>query len=250
MLPCVDVRADGGYAVFPPSLHPNGSYYEWLPGHSPEDMPGGPADLPLELALLIADGSNKSRLEVPEMIPEGERNDVLFRLACSLRERGLTEAEITAAITVTNLQRCAPPVDDSEVQTICRQAARYEVGKLPIAEGENVKPDDFSDVGNATLYARIFHGKAAYCVSTGWLVWDGTRWEESELAAQILAMQMTDGMLADAAARIGAARAELTEAEAASDDLRAKEAKLKEKREQEYLKHARSSRNKPKIQSL
>ena len=29
-LPGVDVRADGGYVVAPPSTHPNGSKYEWL----------------------------------------------------------------------------------------------------------------------------------------------------------------------------------------------------------------------------
>ena len=29
-LPGVDVRADGGYVVAPPSIHPNGSKYEWL----------------------------------------------------------------------------------------------------------------------------------------------------------------------------------------------------------------------------
>lgn len=30
MLPGVDVRADGGYVVAPPSIHPNGSKYEWI----------------------------------------------------------------------------------------------------------------------------------------------------------------------------------------------------------------------------
>lgn len=30
VLPGVDVRANGGYAVFPPSVHPNGNHYKWL----------------------------------------------------------------------------------------------------------------------------------------------------------------------------------------------------------------------------
>lgn len=250
MLPCVDVRADGGYAVFPPSLHPNGNCYEWLPEHSPADMPDGPAALPLELALLIADGARKPRLEVPEMIPDGSRNDTLFRLACSLRERGLMEGEILASITAVNLIRCAVPLDSSEVETICQQAAQYPAGKLPLAERQSVMPEDFTDTGNAVVFARVFHGKAAYCVSTDWLVWDGARWEESELAAQVLAMRLTDTMQAEVVAMVGTARAALTDAEAASDDLRAKEANHKVKRAQEYLKHARATRNKPKIQAL
>lgn len=46
ILPGVDVRANGGYAVFPPSVHPNGNLYEWLDGQNPSAMPEGPADLP------------------------------------------------------------------------------------------------------------------------------------------------------------------------------------------------------------
>ncbi len=43
ILPAVDIRGGSGYAVFPPSVHPSGGRYEWLPGYSPADLPGGPA---------------------------------------------------------------------------------------------------------------------------------------------------------------------------------------------------------------
>lgn len=138
MLPGVDVRANGGYAVFPPSRHPSGKYYTWLPGHSPQNMPQGPAPLPFELFSMIMETEKKAPLEVPQEIQEGGRNDLLFRQACKLRRDGLTEAEILAAIRAMNDGRCIPPLDDNEVETICRQAAKYEAGDLPEARnGEN-----------------------------------------------------------------------------------------------------------------
>lgn len=130
MLPGVDVRSNGGYSVFPPSLHPSGQYYSWLPGHSPQDMPQGPAPLPFELFSLIIGSEKKPPLEVPQEIVEGGRNDLLFRQACKLRRDGLSEVEILGAIRAMNEARCVPPLDEDEVETICRQAAKYEAGEF------------------------------------------------------------------------------------------------------------------------
>jgi len=133
VLPAVDVRAAGGYAVFPPSIHPNGTRYEWLPGHAPADMPDGPAIIPYELFCLLTEDQTGSKppLEVPEEIGEGCRNDTLFRLACKLRRDGLGEDEILGAVQVMNENRCSPPLEDSEIAVICRQAAKYKAGELP-----------------------------------------------------------------------------------------------------------------------
>ncbi|MGB9905207.1 MAG: bifunctional DNA primase/polymerase, partial [Desulfotomaculales bacterium] len=34
----LDVRADGGYVVAPPSVHPSGRIYRWAKGRSPDDL--------------------------------------------------------------------------------------------------------------------------------------------------------------------------------------------------------------------
>lgn len=136
MFPGVDVRANGGYAVFPPSRHPSGQYYTWLPGHSPQDMPQGPAPLSFELFCMITETEKKAPLEVPQEILEGERNDTLFRLACKLRRVGLEEEEILGALRKSNALRCNSPLDDDEVEIICQQAAKYEAGELPTVKSE------------------------------------------------------------------------------------------------------------------
>jgi hypothetical protein len=42
--PGIDLRADGGCVVAPPSVHPSGRRYAWRPGCAPDDLP--PAPLP------------------------------------------------------------------------------------------------------------------------------------------------------------------------------------------------------------
>jgi len=58
---------------------------------------------------------------------EGERNDVLFRRACSLRRQGKSEAEITHALEVLNC-KCQPHLDTKELRKIAISAMRYPVG--------------------------------------------------------------------------------------------------------------------------
>ncbi len=37
--PGLDIRANGGYIIVPPSIHPNGKPYKWRMGHSPDGLP-------------------------------------------------------------------------------------------------------------------------------------------------------------------------------------------------------------------
>ena len=37
--PGIDLRGDGGCVVLPPSIHPSGRAYEWVPGHAPDELP-------------------------------------------------------------------------------------------------------------------------------------------------------------------------------------------------------------------
>jgi hypothetical protein len=38
----VDLKADGGYIVAPPSIHPSGALYRWQPGRAPDALPLAP----------------------------------------------------------------------------------------------------------------------------------------------------------------------------------------------------------------
>jgi putative DNA primase/helicase len=114
ILPGIDVRGEGGQVVAPPSRHKSGGFYTWS-----DCWDEGPQDAPEELIRLVTERDDGSRdgggggrwstglppaSEILQGVPEGERNDTLFRWACQLR-RQLRD-------------------DRSAVETLVREAAR------------------------------------------------------------------------------------------------------------------------------
>ncbi len=144
----VDLRGPGSYIVVPPSLHVSGVRYEWAV--SIED---GIADAPA----WIADAARSPRAagfrpEDPDAIPDGQRNAALTSLAGTMRRRGMTAAEIEAALLAVNAGRCRPPLPDDAVRGIATSVGRYPPGDgrtsppPPAAEADDdddpAAPDD------------------------------------------------------------------------------------------------------------
>ena len=144
--PGLDYRGTGGYAIAPPSIHPDtGRAYEWEASSTPTNTALAP--LPDWLHNLMLQGKTKQAKgkKVSGKITEGQRNDELFRLAASLRARGLTVEEITAAVMEANKSRCTPPLSEDEVESICNSAGRYE-------RGETSRRIDLDVVSTCLLY--------------------------------------------------------------------------------------------------
>ena len=127
----VDIRGEGGYVVAPPSIHQNGTPYEWE--EDPEDVPLAEVDeTVLEFLQIGKKKKQNERFTLPDIIGDGSRNDTLYRLACSLQEQGLSDEAILAAVADTNKQRCAEPLSDDEIQQIVGSALRHKKGALRI----------------------------------------------------------------------------------------------------------------------
>ncbi len=126
--PGVDVKADGGYIIAPPSRHVSGRGYEW-------ESSSNPADVPLALlpdwlrALVVEDvdvrATSGAAPPVPEILSEGQRHEALVSLAGTMRRRGMTEAALAAALLVENTARCRPPLAEGEVRGIAASIAKY-----------------------------------------------------------------------------------------------------------------------------
>ena len=129
-LPGVDVRGDGGYVVAPPSVLSDGSLYEWAV--SPFDLENPLSDRDSAVNFIVTEinreSNNTAPLTIPEKISKGKRNDTLYRLACSLQAKGISDAAILAAVQAENAAKCDPPLGDSEVLKIIQSACSRDKG--------------------------------------------------------------------------------------------------------------------------
>lgn len=88
----IDIRANGGYVVAPPSIHENGHQYTWKNFIPNQGFPEAPSWL-----ISLITNAEKQPLPVSGVLeeiasaPEGERNDTLYRRAISLIARAMRE---------------------------------------------------------------------------------------------------------------------------------------------------------------
>ena len=62
-------------------------------------------------------------------IPEGQRNSKLTSYAGKLRHKGASKDEIYKELIKINYNKCSPPLDEKEVETIAESVSRYPTGK-------------------------------------------------------------------------------------------------------------------------
>lgn len=178
-------------------------------------------DGPMTLTTFLADDDFDANMDSGSygdiVIPEGSRNATLSHYAGRILKRfGNTDeahkhfAEVAAC--------CQPPLEQSELDSIWRSAQRF-YGKAAAQEGYippeqynqdlQLKPSDYSDVGQATVLAREYEGKLRYSPSTDFLVYNCRFWEESKPKAQAVAQELTTRQLEEAETEIKKATDEM-----------------------------------------
>lgn len=126
----VDVRAEGGYIVLPPSIHPNGNRYSWVGDFGIDKIASADQTVSKILSLggnktnkiSLSTISNKLILQTDILdrlnFDEGSRNDSLYRFGCSLQGKGASDVDVFNELTRVNLSRCNPPLSVQEVNSI------------------------------------------------------------------------------------------------------------------------------------
>lgn len=138
LLEGVDIRSDNGYIVAPPSIHPNGTRYEWE--YDPEEYDIARADETVLKLLSVGKKVEPDKFTVPDKIPDGKRNDTIYKMACSLQAKGLTDSSILAACMAENTAKCNPPLEADEVLKIVESALRHDKGlTVPVIHQTNVE---------------------------------------------------------------------------------------------------------------
>ncbi len=143
----IDIRANKGGVVAPPSIHANGNPYTW-------DNSCDIALLPPELEDILIyydeykkenskkdksisskenktkekklkSGSFKESYRVTGVIYEGERNETLFRLGSLLKDLGLSDETIYETLKSENKLKCQPMLDNEEINLICTSIEKF-----------------------------------------------------------------------------------------------------------------------------
>ncbi|OFQ98607.1 phage/plasmid primase, P4 family [Alloscardovia sp. HMSC034E08] len=137
------------------------------------------------------------------VIGEGSRNATLSRFAGRVLIRyGQTDQARDLFDRKANL--CEPPLSDSELTTIWNSACRFatKVAANPdylppeaYAQLTTLKPEDFTDVGQATVLAGEYAGRICYSPATAWMVYEGGVWEENEPKVQHVVQELTTRQL-------------------------------------------------------
>jgi len=118
-----------------------------------------------------------------EKIREGGRNTSLFKLASSLRSRGLSEPAIRSALLVENKELCDPPLPDDEVYRISSSAGSYAPGAASSesSDAQVVHDDLYTQIKIADQFIAGHLDAWRYNVDRKqWFYWTGKNWEADE----------------------------------------------------------------------
>lgn len=152
-----------------------------------------------------------------EQVPEGQRNSTMSRIAGKIIKRyGNTEEAYQ--IFLKKAELCNPPLPESELKVIWRSASKFgkkvsnQEGYIPPEQYNSdcrLKPEDFSDVGQATVLATEYKDILRYSPSTDYMVYNGSFWEESKPKSQGVSQDLTERQLAEAETEMKKAMDEL-----------------------------------------
>lgn len=152
-----------------------------------------------------------------EQIVQGQRNAIMSHIAGRLMKRyGNTEEAHN--IFLEQAERCNPPLDEEELDHIWNSAAKFgkkvagQKGYIPPEVFNSVcvlKPADFTDLGQVEILVSEYGRNLRYSTATGFLVYNGSYWEEDDPGAQRLIQELTDRQLEEAQAEKQKATLEL-----------------------------------------
>ena len=150
-------------------------------------------------------------------ILEGSRNNTMSRFAGRiLKKYGDTDKAHEAFLE--HARKCDPPLPDAELKTIWNSAVKFfrksivtQEGYVPPDEynadfeGATLKPEDYSDIGQAKVLVREYGDELKYTSATDFLRFDGDCWREDKQLAigaveEFLDLQLQDAM--DEVARV------------------------------------------------
>lgn len=185
-LPGIDIRSDGGYVILPQGTHISGGTYEWENHGTTMDY------LPTDVAESIS-GSRRSSgggendaladsASILDGVPEGQRDDTLFRWACRLRRQHENDADegrkIVTMLVLEAARNSNFPEEDALVKVEQAYAQDHTDPDVNWGTGENEIPRA-TDMGNRDRLLRVAGEDLRFVPEFGWMHFTGHGWRIS-----------------------------------------------------------------------
>lgn len=111
------------------------------------------------------------------------------------------------------------------------------------------EPQDYTDVGQATLFAAIYKDCVRYTPATRFLVYNGAVWQESEIKAQGLSQELTEKQLQEARLHVRQSQDELNAATERGNNAEIRAAKINLSLQEKYRTYALGRRKTDKVKA-
>lgn len=157
-----------------------------------------------------------------DLIEEGSRNSTMSHFAGKVLIRYGDSDEARRLFDKKALY-CSPPLSDHELESIWNSALKF-YKKISSSDDyippekynetfDDYKPKAFTDIAVAEVFVKHNSDRACYTVSSGWLYWNGKKWEESELKVIKLYMKTAKKVLKNASFEMHKAYQDLANAQ-------------------------------------
>lgn len=145
-------------------------------------------------------------------ITEGSRNKTLSRFAGKVLKR-YGECDKALEVFKEQADKCDPPLGDAELKTIWFSALKFFRNKISGSSGYvppdqynndfgaepgSLKPDDYSDVGQAKVLSATYGDELIFTPATDYMRFDGKVWVEDKQMAVGACVEFLDLQLQDA----------------------------------------------------
>lgn len=165
-------------------------------------------------------------------ITEGSRNNTMSHFAGRvLKKFGITDK--ARQLYMERAEKCEPPLSKAELDTIWKSAVKF-ANKVQAQDGYippdkfndefdagSLKPEDYSDIGEAKVLSRENMDCLRFTNATGFLTYCGDRWHEDTQKTLGITENFLDIQLADADEAIKSAEDALIAAGVPEESVRA-----------------------------
>ena len=159
-----------------------------------------------------------ARIAEQQVVNQGQRNNTMHNIACKLVTRYGDTSEAYKSF-IEHSQRCKPPLSYNELQNIWNGAVKSYRNNILTNENyiapeifnfsSALKPEDYSDIGQAKILAREYNDRLRYSEIGTFLTYENGCWHENEVKGQGLAQYLTDRQLKEAENWIDAIQTEI-----------------------------------------